>query len=217
MAVPPTDVNITNVGKRKSHSSRGYMSVDSYKSIVKEVARPNRFMVQVLPNPSVFESVGQDHLLADAANIIQGARFLLGNPLSLFTLVKQITLPERTLGLLEHKRMGATRKVAGDPTYNELSVTFLNDTSYSIRSLMDAWHENIVHQSSNYRQVANKYAEGSTILVEKLGLKGIPFAIYKYNDVWPKSIEASELSMDLNDTLSEFTVTFAFNTWTRII
>lgn len=192
-------------------------SLDAFKSVVKDVARPNRFMVQILPNPSVFETVGEDSLMSTVSNIIGGARFLLGNPASLFYLVKQISLPQRSLNTLEHRRLGITRKVAGDATYNELSVTFLNDTSYSIRSLMDMWHENIVHQGSNYRQYANKYAEGSSILVEQIGLKGVPFAIYKYNDVWPKSIEASELSMESNDTLSEFSVTFEYNTWTRIL
>jgi len=199
------------------HPNNYNRSLDAFKSVVQDVARPNRFNVQILPNPSVLETVGENTFLSSVSNTIASGRFLFGNPASLFYLVKQISLPERTLNTLEHKRMGVIRKVAGDASYNELSVTFLNDTSYSIRSLMDMWHENIVHQGSNYRQYANKYAEGSTILVEQIGLKGIPFAIYKYNDVWPKTIEASELSMESNDTLSEFIVTFAFNTWTRIL
>jgi len=199
------------------HPNNYNRSLDAFKSVVKDVARPNRFSVQILPNPSVFETVGEDSFMSTVSNVIGGARFIFGNPSSLFYLVKQISLPQRSLNTLEHKRLGITRKVAGDATYNELSVTFLNDTSYSIRSLMDMWHENIVHQGSNYRQYANKYAEGSSILVEQIGLKGLPFAIYKYNDIWPKSIEASELSMESNDTLSEFTVTFEFNTWTRIL
>jgi len=199
------------------HDHSPMISLDAYKSIVKDVARPNRFLAQIIPNPSVFEDVGSDTLLSDVSNVIAGARFILGNPMSWFYLVKEISLPERTFSTLEHRRLGVTRKVAGDPSYNELSVTFLNDTSYSIRSLIDAWHENIIHQGSNYRQYANKYSEGSTIILEKLGLKGIPFAAYKFNDVWPKSIEASQLSMESDDTLSEFTVTFEFNTWTRLV
>jgi len=193
------------------------LTLGDFKSTIVDVARPNRFGVLVLPNPSVFEPVGEDPLIANIANVIQGARFLLGNPKAVYYLAKMITIPERTFGTLEHKRLGATRKVAGDPTYNTVDITFLNDTSYSTRTLIDAWHENIIHQGSNYRQYANKYAEGSTIIVEKLGLKGVPFAIYKYNDVWPKSINAETLAMDSNDTLSEFTVSFEYNTWTRII
>jgi len=192
------------------------IKIDDYKSNVKDVARPNRFAVQIIPNPSVFESTGSGGLLNNLSSSIQSAKFLMGNPLSLFYVVKAISLPERTLGTLEHKRLGITRKVAGDATYNDLSVTFINETAYSVRSLMDSWHENIVQQSSNFRQLANKYSAGSTILVEHLGQKGYPIAIYKYNDVWPKSIEASELSMESNDVASEFSVTFAFNTWTRI-
>jgi len=192
------------------------IKIDDYKSTVKDVARPNRFAVQILPNPSVFEPVGENTLMANVSNVIAGGKFLLGNPMALFYLVKSISLPERSLSTLEHKRLGITRKVAGDATYNDLSVTFLNDSYYSIRSLMDAWHENIVHQGSNYRQVANKYSEGSTILLEQLSQKGLPIAIYKYNDVWPKSIEASELDMDTDNAASNFTVSFAFNTWTRI-
>ncbi len=209
--------NLDKVVGSLVQSNNHNRSLDAFKSVVKDVARPNRFSVQILPNPSVFESVGEDSLMSTISNVIGGARFLLGNPASLFYLVKQIGLPQRSLNTLEHKRMGVTRKVAGDASYNELSVTFLNDTSYSIRSLMDMWHENIVHQGSNYRQYANKYAEGSSILVEQIGLKGVPFVVYKYNDVWPKSIETSELSMESNDTLSEFTVTFEFNTWTKIL
>ncbi len=193
------------------------IKIDDFRAVVTNVARPNRFLVYIIPNPSVFESVGDDSIIANIATGIQGARFLLGNPKSLHYLVKSITIPSRSFGTLEHKRMGATRKVAGDPSYEDLTVTFLNDTSYSIRSLMDTWHENIIHQNSNYRQLANKYAQGSTIIVEKIGLKGIPFAIYKYNDVWIKAIEPSELTQEVNDTLSEFQVVFAYNNWSRVI
>ena len=127
------------------------LKIEDFKSIVKDVARPNRFMVYVLPNPSVFEPVGKKSLMSTISNIAMGARFLLGNPRSLFYLVKEVSLPERSFNTLEHKRLGVTRKVAGDASYDDLTVTFLNDTSYSIRSLMDAWHENIIHQGSKCR------------------------------------------------------------------
>ena len=193
------------------------MAIDDFKAQVEDVARPNRFLVQIIPNPSVFETVGDGNLLDIAKTAVAGARVLLGGPLAWFFLVKGISLPSRAIGVLEHKRLGVTRKFGGNPTYTDLGVTFLNDSGMVSRSLMDSWHENIIQQASNMHQQVNKYAQGSTILVEQMGANNLPISIYKYNDVWPSSIEASELSTDQNDVAQEFTVQFTYNTWTRIL
>lgn len=194
------------------------MALNDFKSVVKDVARPNRFLVQIVPNPLVFTPPTSGANLLDAAKTAAaGARVLAGNPLNWFYMVKTIDLPSRTLGVLEHKRLGVTRKVAGNPTYEDLTITFLNDTGYVGRSLIDAWHENIFQQASNTRQLDSNYSSGSFILVEHMGPNNLPIAIYKFNDVWPSAINAVTLDTESTDTASEFTVSFTYNNWTRII
>lgn len=193
------------------------MAIEDFKSVVKDVARPNRFLVQIIPNPSVFQPVGDGNVLDIAKTAVAGARVLLGNPLAWFFLVKSISLPSRTIGVLEHKRLGVTRKFGGNPSYEPLTVTFLNDSGMVSRSLMDAWHENIIQQSSNMHQQVDRYAQGSTILVEQMGGNNLPISIYKYNDVWPSAIDAAELGTETGDTAQEFSVQFTYNTWTRIL
>lgn len=199
------------------------ISLNDFRSRVKDVARPNRFLVQIVPNPLVFTPVsgGETNTFARVLDIAQSAaaatKVATGDQKSWFFLVKTISLPSRSLGQLEHKRMGFTRKVAGDPTYENLSVTFLNDYGYVARSLIDAWSESIAHQDTNLRQDDRKYADGSFIIVQHLGRNEKPIAMYKFNDVWPVSIEAAELNMDNTDQASEFTVQFSYNTYTKML
>lgn len=193
------------------------MAIDDFKSMVKDVARPNRFLVQIVPNPSVFEPVGDFNIFDIAKDLVSAGKLLYGDPRKWFFVVKSISLPSRSLDVLEHKRMGVSRKVAGSPSYEDLQITFLNDDSLVARTLIEAWQENIVQQSSNYRQYAYKYAQGSFILVEQMSAKNKPIAIYKFNDVWPKSIDAVELNTESNDAVSELSISFSYNNWTKIL
>jgi hypothetical protein len=192
------------------------MALEDFKSVVKDVARPNRFLVQILPNPAALLPPPGGGLFSKVRTGVAGARVVLGDPRSWFFLTKSIDLPSRQVNVLEHKRMGVTRKFAGDPTVEDLNVTFLNDTGYVARSLIDTWHENIVTQNENMRHRAETYSDGSFILVEHMGPNNLPIAIYKFNDVWPSAIDAAQLDQDATDTASEFSVRFSYNTWTRI-
>jgi len=170
------------------------ISLNNFKSELKDAARSNRFLAEIYPSQSIVTT----------------------NRLEWIYFVKSISLPERSFGELQHKRLGIARKIAGDPVYNDLTITFLNDINYVLRNLIDDWHENIINQESNVRANTSKYSVGSSIIVKHLDGKGSTISKYRFNDVWPKSISAVELNADSNDQASELSVTFAYNTWSKL-
>jgi hypothetical protein len=171
-------------------------------------------MVQIIPNPSALipPSAGGPSITSLVTSIVSIAT---GDPASWVYAVKGIQLPGRSLGELTHKRMGITRKIAGDPTYDDLAVTFLAASTDVIGGVLKTWHDNIAGGATNARHDMSD-TEGGTVIVEALNGKGVPAAIWKFEDAWPKVIDPVELNMDSNDTALEYSVQFAYTHWQRI-
>jgi hypothetical protein len=51
--------------------------------------------------------------------------------------------------------------------------------------------------------------------VEQLGKSGNSLALYDFKNLFPTEIEAIDLNWGTNDEIEEFTVTFAYDLWTR--
>lgn len=167
-----------------------YINLESFKATLYDICRPNRFMVSF-----DFEGVTFDD--------------------EDYYFVKSASLPGKTFGEIELNWQGYKYKVAGDPAFNDITITFYHNIpkeGMSLRDKLEAWLELISVDSTNVREIHENYK--GTINVEQLDGQGEPFKTYRLQHAHPKEISDIELSMDSTDAVEEFTVTFSYSYFT---
>ena len=177
-------------------------------------ARPNLFEVSI-PN------------LPDAAKNSTPAATWGSEEQEDFTIMcKGAQLPASTIGSIDVPFRGRTLKVAGDRTIENWSITVINDENFNIRNAMEAWMNSIARLSNNtgavnpdsymtdayVYQLGRGYSSGrqsTTNSTTADGEKVTPLKSYKFIDIFPVSVSSIDLSYDSSDTIEEFTVDFA--------
>jgi hypothetical protein len=166
------------------------LGVDDFKSKLKGGgARPNLFNCKL--NFPAF-ALGDAEL---TSFMVKGAQLPSSN-------VTPITVPFR----------GRQLKIAGDRTFEEWTVTVINDTGFEVRNAMDRWMNGI--NSHNANTGFNDPADYQTDLtVDQLDKDGLVIKSYQFRSCFPTVISAIDLNYDTVDTIEEFTVTFQVQYW----
>lgn len=178
------------------------MTLKDFHSVLEDISRPNRFLVEF------------------------HCPFFVEKDISF--LIKSAQIPSRTIGEIEIKKLGKTFKIAGDVTYEDLTITFLSDYDWRARTFVETWMNQITDTEIEIPDVArgevpnlsmtaldiNSYLKGK-ITVKQLGTtdKDEVIAKYEFVDAWPKVMNEFELSVDSDNQASEFQVIFAFSEW----
>jgi hypothetical protein len=165
-------------------------SINSFKAALKGGgARANRF--EVLIDFPAF---------AGGAEEIRKTAFLCSST----------QLPGSTLGVIEQPYRGRVLKLAGDRTFDEWEVTFLNDTDFSIRSAFERWHNAINGYNSNTGfSTPDDYM--SSVTVYQLDNQDNRVKEYTLLLAWPTVVAPIEVGQDQNDQIEMFSCTFAYS------
>lgn len=148
-------------------------------------------------------------------------------------LCKASQLPASNLGMIDVPFRGRNFKVAGDRTFDEWSVTVINDENFKLRRVFEDWMNFIgqygdasgATEPNSYmvdayvKQLTRTPANIRTTGAEAgtgggLALTNNPETIYKFHDIFPTSLSAIDLSYDSTNVLEEFTVSFQVQYWT---
>jgi hypothetical protein len=130
-------------------------------------------------------------------------------------LIKAANLPAANVGFVEVPFRGRKLKVSGDRTFDDWSVTVTNDVTFGLRKGFEKWSELI--QNMNYVLGANTLNDYfATAIVRQLDRDGNQLRAYKFEGIWPTSVDEIGLNMDTNDTVEEFGVTFKVQYWSAI-
>jgi len=122
-------------------------------------------------------------------------------------LAKAAQLPSSVIANIDVPYMGRQLKVAGNRTYEDWTITILNDIDFNIRRALEAWQDVINgHESNEGPTNLSYYRDGR---IEQLDQAGNVIYAYELRDIWPTNIAAIELGYDTNDAIEEFQVTFA--------
>lgn len=163
------------------------IKLSDFKANVKDVARPNRFLCQFMN---------------------EGWR----DEMKFF--VKSTSLPNRTIGDIELNWQGMKAKIAGDPTFDDITLTFLNSYDFNLKNYIEKWIEQIATMSSNVRTAQADYK--TEIKLTHIGRTAEEvLAEYVLIGAYPKSMDAIELSHESADTPEEFSVTFSIDYFSR--
>lgn len=130
--------------------------------------------------------------------------------------VKTTQLPGKTLNPIEYKYLNNTIKVAGDPVFEDLSITIANDEDFRYRKLLDQWMEDIKNnaQAIGEGSISNYFRQLRVIPIGRDG-EELSDDMYVFHNAWPTSVSPVELGFETSDTISETAVTFSYSHWTR--
>ena len=175
-------------------------------------ARPNLFEVTIPTFPTgITAQNGNSNLWSPLE--VQDFKFLC----------KASQLPGSTVPAVSIPFRGRILKVSGDRTFDDWTITVINDENFRIRTAFEKWANGmsklddgtgIVNPSSymadaEVRQLGRAKLPGSTDNNKGDGNENSILRTYKFFDIFPTEISAIDLSYDTTDTIEEFTVTFA--------
>ena len=172
-------------------------TIDKFKSRLSGgIARPNLFeVVLAFPDGVVDQSVN---------DIDAKSRFL----------VKAAALPASNIAPISVPFRGRSLKIAGDRTFDEWTITVINDTDFALRSSFERWMNSIVKVSDG---AGNTNPEDYTkdAYVYQLDRNGDTLRKYHFYDVFPTQVAPIELSYDAQG-IQEFTVELQVQWWEAI-
>jgi len=179
-------------------------------------ARPNLFQVSIPNIPTALN-----------APIANPAASNAGTTLSF--LAKSAQLPGSTLGTVPLYYFGREIKFAGNRTFADWTITVVNDENFLVRNSIEVWMNFINSNQGNLRGTsvqANNFDTSRALgytsdahvyqYPKTGGQDGVAGAIKAYDFVGLFPIDLSPIDLDWssNDTIEEFTVTFAYQYWT---
>ena len=174
-------------------------------------ARPNLFEASINSFPTAISDAW------DNAETAEGGAFKF--------LCKSTALPASNLGSIEIPFRGRTLKVAGDRTFDDWTVTIINDEDFRLRTAFERW-SNVMSQLDDATGVTNPTSYMTDAFIQQLGRgpevgaatnNGGNSSIlrsYKFFDVFPVTFGEIALSYDTTDALEEFDVTFRYQYFT---
>ena len=182
-------------------------TIDKFKSrLTGGIARPNLFeVVLAFPDGTVDESV---------SDIDPKSRFL----------VKAAALPASNIAPISVPFRGRQLKIAGDRTFDEWTITVINDTDFAIRGSFERWMNSMSKVSDNAGNI-NPEDYTKDAYVYQLGRAGVDagsqssqanmpiLRTYKFYSVFPTNVSQIDLSYDSSDAVDEFTVTLQGQWW----
>ena len=140
-------------------------------------------------------------------------------------LAKATSLPASNLGNIEIPFRGRTLKVAGDRTFDDWTVTIINDEDFKLRTAFERW-SNVISRLDDATGVTNPSSYMTDGFVQQLGRgptantgsndggESSVLRTYKFFDVFPITVGEIAVSYDTTDQLEEFDVTFRYQYFT---
>jgi len=143
---------------------------------------------------------------------------------------KAAQLPSSTLGTVEVPYFGRKIKMAGNRTFDNWTVTIMNDEDFLVRNAFEKWSSLINNHNNNVRDVGmssesgqNSYRSIATVRhYAKSGVfnggtvsgdAAIPTREYDFINIFPVSVSNIDLAWETTDAIEEFTVEFAYDYW----
>ena len=185
--------------------SRDNKTISDFKSrLLGGGARPNLFEVELTGLP------------ASVALPWQAERFGF--------LCKAAQMPAQTIANIDVPFRGRIFKVAGDRTIENWSITIINDEDFLFRNAFEEWTQQIANLDDNmgstnpssYMVNAKVYqlGRGSTQASQNNGGDtNVVLKEYEFIDIFPVSVGSIDLSYDSTDTIEEYTVEFAVQSY----
>ena len=125
---------------------------------------------------------------------------------------KAAQLPASVIGQIDIPYRGRQVKVAGDRTFENWTVTIINDVGCEVRNAFERWM-NGINEHVNNVGLANPNDYQADMIVEQLDKSQNVTKKYDIRGAYPVNISAIDVSAESADTIEEFTVELAYQYW----
>jgi hypothetical protein len=131
---------------------------------------------------------------------------------------KTAQLPGSSVGLVPVPYFGRELKFAGNRTFQDWTVSIINDEDFVIRNAFERWMNGINSHASNLRYPAAATQVGYTVdsEVRQYGKAGDVLKKYKFVGVFPTDLSPIDVDWGSNDSIEEFTVTLSYQWWESV-
>ena len=139
-------------------------------------------------------------------------------------LCKAANMPAMTIANIDVPFRGRIFKVAGDSTIEYWSITIINDEDFLFRNALEEWTQQIAALDDNmgstnpasYMVNAKVFQLGRGSQVASTNNSGdanVVLKEYEFIDIFPISVGSIDVSYDSSDTIEEYTVEFAVQSY----
>ena len=129
-------------------------------------------------------------------------------------LCKSAALPESSIASVDIPYFGRKIKIAGDRTFQDWTVTVMNDEDFNVRAMFEAWSNALNRLVSNVRDPGTSRETYKVDLeVFQFGKDGETIRSYVINGAFPTQIGAISLDWDSANQIESFSVNFAYDFW----
>jgi N-acetylmuramoyl-L-alanine amidase CwlA len=145
---------------------------------------------------------------------------------------KTAQLPGTTVGVVPVQYFGRELKFAGNRTFQDWTITVINDVDFSLRTAFEKWM-NAINKHDDNSGLINPAQYQRDALVKQFGRSSTASAnssvtnptqttpgssipvlkAYKFYGLFPTSVSAIALSYDSTDQIEEFTVDLQVQWW----
>jgi len=174
-------------------------SIDNFIARLSNIVRPNKFLVEVVP-PNILGIDG-------------------GSVESLIYHAQSASIPDRNFNEIPIKFYGMDYKIPASEITQDLNINFIVDDEWKNRELFERWANLINDRTPTQNAIkadTDELFDGSYIIVRQLNFKSEVIAAYKYEYIFPKTVDQIELNQETMDTYETFQVTFAYSYWQGI-
>ena len=127
-------------------------------------------------------------------------------------LCKAAQLPSSVIGQIDVPFRGRQLKVAGDRTFENWTVTIINEDAFEVRNSFERW-ANGINEHRNGTGILNPADYQSDLTIEQLNRQNETIKTINLRGAFPVNVAGIDLSYDTTDTLEEYTVEFAYQYW----
>ena len=139
-------------------------------------------------------------------------------------MVQASQIPTSDLGTIEIPYFGRRVKLAGDRRFGQWTVTVINDEDFLFRNAFEEWTQQIAALDDNmgstnpssYMVNAKVFQLGRGSQVASTnngGDSNVVLKEYEFIDIFPISVGPIDLSYESTDTIEEYTVEFAVQSY----
>ena len=126
-------------------------------------------------------------------------------------MIRAAGIPESTVGQYVVPYFRRQVKYAGDRTFEDWTVTCINDEDFIVRNGMEAWMNAINTHDSNLRALPQDYK--SNAVITQYSKDGEAIRSYVFEGMYPTTVDQIEMDWGTVDTVEEFGVTFQYDFW----
>jgi len=127
-------------------------------------------------------------------------------------LVKGAQLPGSTIAQIDVPYRGRQLKIAGDRTFENWTITVLNDAVMDVRNAFERWMNGMNEHTENVG-ISTPTDYQADMIIDQLDKADNVTKSYRIRGAFPVNVAAIDLSFDSNDAIEEFTVELAYQYW----